>query len=80
MKYRNSNSNININISEEQTIVVNLSKETGYLRIINNLNPITRESYSLTNLEIFREYNQPIALPDSLKKLKISGEFNQPII
>jgi len=71
---------ININISNTQTIVVNLNKETGYLIIIDNLNRITGESNPLFALEICKEFNQPIILPDSLVRLKISGEFNQPII
>jgi len=35
--------NIDINISDTQRIVVNLSKETGYLTIIDNLNSIIGE-------------------------------------
>ena len=63
--------NIDINISEKQTIVVNLSKKTGYLTIIDDLNPISGKSYSLTNLEILKEFNQPIILPDNLNTFYI---------
>jgi len=66
---------IDINISEKQTIVVNLSKKTGYLTIIDNFNPISGESEPLLSLEICKEFNQPIILPDSLSWLLISGEL-----
>jgi len=70
---------ININISEQQTIVVNLNKVTGYLTIIDNLNRITEESKPLYSLQLCQDFNQLIIIPDRLLELKISGEFNQPI-
>ena len=67
---------IDINISEKQTIVVNLSKKTGYLTIIDNFNPISGESEPLYALNISGEFNQPIIIPDRLTDLYIDDERN----
>ncbi len=63
-----------------ETFSVFLNKETGYLSILGARNPITGKLSSIYSINISKEFNQPIIIPDNLFFLQIDGKFNQSII
>ncbi len=69
-----------LSLPERVTFSVYLNKETGYLSILGTRNPRTGKLSSIHSLNISKEFNQPIIIPDNLTYLTIDGEFNQPII